>query len=119
VLLAAGVVPVLFVQNLAALAAVVFIAGFGISPMLISGNALVQELVDPTRLTEGLTWIGSGIGIGVSAGAALAGAAVDAAGAQRGFAVPVIAGVLAAVLVLACSRWLRPAVDAGLPTPPA
>ena len=113
VLLALGVIPVLFVQNLAALAVVVFIAGFGISPMLISGNALVQELVAPARLTEGLTWIGSGIGIGVSAGAALAGAAVDAIGAQRGFAVPVIAGVLAAVLVLACARWLRATVDAG------
>jgi MFS family permease len=108
VLLAAGVVPVLFVQNLAQMAVVVFIAGFAISPMLISGNALVQELVDPTRLTEGLTWIGSGIGIGVSAGAAIAGAVVDAAGAQGSFSVPVTAGLLAAVLVLTCSRWLRP-----------
>jgi MFS family permease len=108
VLLAVGVVPVLFVQNLAQMAVVVFIAGFAISPMLISGNALVQELVDPTRLTEGLTWIGSGIGIGVSAGAAIAGAVVDAAGAQGSFSVPVTAGLLAAVLVLTCSRWLRP-----------
>jgi MFS family permease len=108
VLLALGVAPLLVVQNLPQMAIVVFIAGFGISPMLISGNALVQELVDPARLTEGLTWTVSGIGIGVSAGAALAGAAVDAAGAQRGFAVPVSAGLLSAVLVLACSRWLRP-----------
>ena len=108
VLLASGVVPLLFVQNLPQMAGVVFIAGFAISPMLISGNALVQELVDPTRLTEGLTWTVSGIGVGVSAGAAISGAAVDAAGAQRAFAVPVSAGVLAAVLVLLCSRWLRP-----------
>jgi MFS family permease len=108
VLLASGVVPLLFVQNLPQMGGVVFVAGFAISPMLISGNALVQELVDPARLTEGLTWTVSGIGVGVSAGAAIAGAAVDAAGAQRAFAVPVSAGVLAAVLVLLCSRWLRP-----------
>ena len=108
VLLALGVVPLLFVQSLPQMAGVVFIAGFGISPMLISGNALVQELVEPTRLTEGLTWTVSGIGIGVSAGAALAGAGVDAVGAQGAFAVPVSAGILAAVLVLLCSRWLRP-----------
>ncbi len=38
-LLAIGVGPLLFVQTLAQMAAVVFIAGFGISPMLISGNA--------------------------------------------------------------------------------
>jgi MFS family permease len=111
VLLALGVVPLLFVQNLPQMAVVVFIAGFAISPMLISGNALVQELVDPARLTEGLTWTASGIGIGASAGAAIAGAAVDAAGAQRAFSVPISAGLLAAVLVLLCSRWLRPAVE--------
>ena len=110
VLLALGVVPLLFVQNLPQLAGVVFVAGFAISPMLISGNGLVQELVDAARLTEGLTWIGSGIGGGVSAGAAIAGAAVDAGGAQRAFSVPISAGLLAAVLVLLCSRWLRPAV---------
>jgi MFS family permease len=108
VLLAVGVAPVLFVQNLLQLAIVVFIAGFAISPMLISGFALVQELVDPARLTEGLTWTGSGIGIGVSLGAAVAGAVVDAVGAGRGFTVPVSAGLLAAVLVMLCSRWLRP-----------
>ena len=45
----------------------------------------------------------------VSVGAALSGAVVDAAGAQRGFAVPAAAGILATVLVLLCSRWLRPA----------
>jgi MFS family permease len=108
VLLAAGVVPILFVQNLPQLGGVVFVAGFAISPMLISGNALAKELVDPTRLTEGLTWMGSGIGIGVSIGAAISGAVVDATDAETGFTVPVSAGVLAAVLVLACSRWLRP-----------
>lgn len=110
VLLACGVFPTLFVQSLPQLAAVIFIAGFAISPMLISGNALVQELVDPTRLTEGLTWIASAIGVGISAGAAISGAMVDAAGAQRAFVVPVSAGAGAAVLVLACSRWLRPSV---------
>jgi MFS family permease len=108
VLLAAGVTPVLFAQNLLQMSIIVFIAGFAISPMLISGFALVQELVDPARLTEGLAWTSSGIGIGVSLGAALAGAVVDAAGAQPAFSVPVSAGLSAAVLVLLCSRWLRP-----------
>lgn len=118
VLLAAGVVPTLFVGTLPALAAVVFVAGFAISPMLISGNALVQELVAPARLTEGLTWTVSGIVIGVSTGAAVSGWAVDLAGARRGFAVPVAAGLLAAIVVLLCSRWLRPLAPADQPPDP-
>ncbi len=68
--------------------------------------------MDRSRLTEALTWTtSSGIGIGISAGAALAGAVVDAAGAERSFTVPVAAGLLVAVLVLLCSRWLRPKAE--------
>lgn len=116
VVLAVGLAPTLFVTDLPALSVVVFLAGFAISPSLISGNALVQELVAPARRTEGLSWIVSGIGIGVSAGAAISGWAAEAFGAQRGFVVPVAAGVLAAVLVWSCSRWLQPA--AGVTTRP-
>jgi predicted MFS family arabinose efflux permease len=100
----------MLVQQVALLAVVVFVAGFAISPMLISGNALVQELVAPTRLTEGLAWIATSIGLGVAAGSALTGAAVDALGAHRAFTVPVVAGLLAAVVVLVFARWLRPVV---------
>jgi MFS family permease len=107
-LLAVGVSPVLLVQSLIQLAVVVFVAGFAISPMLIGGMGLVQELVSPTRLTEGLTWVASTIGIGVSAGSAIAGAAVDAVGAKQAFVVPVGAGALAAVIVLLGAHWLRP-----------
>jgi MFS family permease len=107
-LLAVGVTPVLLVGNLPQLAVVIFVAGFAISPMIISGMGLVQELVAAPRLTEGLTVILSSIGVGVSSGAAIGGAAVDAVGAEQGFAVPVCAGALAAVIVLLGSPWLRP-----------
>jgi predicted MFS family arabinose efflux permease len=89
------------------LAVVVFSAGFAISPMLISGNARVQERVVPTRLTEGLAWLATPIGLGVAAGSAAAGAAVDAIGAHRAFVVPVVSGLLAATVVLVFARWLR------------
>jgi MFS family permease len=110
VLLAIGVAPVMLVQQVVLLAVVVFVAGFAISPMLISGNALVQELVVPTRLTEGLAWIATSIGLGVAAGSAMTGATVDAIGAHRAFVVPVAAGLLAALVVLVFARWLRPSV---------
>jgi MFS family permease len=108
VLLTIGLAPLLLAHNLPQMAIIFFVAGFAISPTLISGNALVQEIVDPARLTEGLTWTNSGIGVGIALGAALAGAVVDAAGTQRGFTVPVLAGLVAAMVVLLSSRRLRP-----------
>jgi MFS family permease len=107
-LLAVGVTPLLLVGNLPELAVIIFVAGFAISPMIVSGMGLVQELVDGSRLTEGLTLVGSAVGLGVSAGAALAGAAVDAVGAERAFAVTVGAGAAGAVIVLAGARLLQP-----------
>ena len=106
VMLAVGVVPVMLVEEVVLLAVVVFVAGFTISPMLISGNALVPELVAPGRLTEGLAWVSTAIGVGVSAGSAVSGVLVDAVGAHRAFVVPVAAGALAAVVALAGSRSL-------------
>jgi MFS family permease len=110
--LAIGVSPLPFVRNLPELAGVVFVAGFAISPMVISGMGVVQELVAPARLTEGITWVSSSIGIGLSAGSALAGNAVDAFGPQHAFVVPVSAGALGTVIVLLGSRWLRPVESA-------
>lgn len=106
-LLAVGVTPVMLVQRVPLLALVVFVAGFAISPMIISGNALVQRLVAPARLTEGLTWVATAISLGAAAGAAASGAAVDAVGAHRAFTVPVAAGLVAALVVVVGARWLR------------
>ena len=58
-----------------ALAAVMFVAGFAIAPTLINGNGLVQDLVPRERLTEGLTWVGTSLGVGVSVGSSIAGRA--------------------------------------------
>jgi predicted MFS family arabinose efflux permease len=107
-LLAAGVTPLAFVDRIVVLSGVVFLAGFAIAPMLISGNQLVQDLVAPDRLTEGLSWVATALGVGVSAGSALSGAVVDAADASTAFLVPAGAGLIATVVVLGGRRWLRP-----------
>lgn len=108
VLLAVGVVPVALVQSVWLLAVVVFVAGFAISPMVIAGNGLVVEVVASSRLTEGLTWVSTAMGVGVAAGAAVAGSVIDSGGAHVAFRVPVGAGLIAVLVVLAGSRWLRP-----------
>ncbi len=106
VLLAAGTAPVALVQSIWALSVVVFVAGFAISPMLIAGNGLVTELVAPGRLTEGLSWVSTTLGAGIAVGAAATGPVIDADGAHVAMRVPVAAGLLAAVVGLAGSRWL-------------
>jgi MFS family permease len=91
----------LAVGSLAVLLPAAFVAGLAIAPVLVSGLSLVESRVSRAALTEALTWVTTGLILGVTAGSALAGAAVDAWGAQRAFVVPALAAVLAALLALA------------------
>ena len=107
VALAVGVSLFVLVNSLWALAAVMFVTGFAIAPTLINGNGLVQEIVPRTRLTEGLTWVGTSLGVGVSIGSSIAGTRIDADGSHGGFLVVVVAGVAALVATLSSLRPLR------------
>ena len=82
----------------AVLAALLFGSGLAISPTLISSVALVEQAVPTGRLTEGISWMTTGLIIGVAPGAALTGATVDGYGASAAFWVPVGGGALAAGL---------------------
>lgn len=110
-MIALGIGAGLFVlvTTLWVLPLVMFVAGLAIAPTIINGNGLVQQLVAPTRLTEGLVWVTTSLGIGVSVGSSVAGARIDAHGARGGFAVVAVAGAVALVATLASVRTLRPA----------
>ena len=95
------------VDSLVSLVAVGFIAGLAIAPVLVSGMSLVESRVSRAALTEALTWVVTGLTIGVTVGSALAGAAVDAWGAETAFAVPALSAALAGVLALAGAPLLR------------
>jgi predicted MFS family arabinose efflux permease len=92
---------VLTVGSLGLLVPVAFVAGLSIAPALVSGTSLVEARVPRSALTEALSWTTTGLTLGVTAGSALAGAAVDAWGAQSAFAVPAAAAGLAGLLALA------------------
>jgi hypothetical protein len=92
-----------------------FLAGLTIAPVLVSGTSLVESRVAPGVLTESLAWTITGLTVGVTAGSAVAGAAVDAWGAQAAFAVPALAAGLAAVLALAGAAMLRTPRPAPVP----
>ncbi|HST65972.1 MAG TPA: MFS transporter [Mycobacteriales bacterium] len=102
--LALVTVPLLAAGNVPALAVVVFLAGFAISPALIAGFALLEQLVPASSRTEGLTWFSTGLGLGVAVAASVSGQVVDASGARTAFAVTVAAGVLSALIALAGAR---------------
>ena len=106
------------VSSLPVLAAVMFVTGFSIAPTLVNGNGLVQELVPHEQLTEGLAWVGTALGIGVSVGSAIAGQAIDHAGSRGGFLVVVASAglaVLATVVALPTLRGDGPVVAAAVP----
>lgn len=104
VLLAVGVVPFALATSILVLALVMAVAGLAISPMIVSGFGLVEETVPNARLTEGLTWATTGVGLGVAIGAGAAGFVIDAAGARPAFVVTLACGASAATIVLLGAR---------------
>lgn len=97
----------LLVGSLPWLVAAAFLAGLAIAPVLVAGMSLVESRVDRRALNEGLTWTSTGLTLGVTGGAALAGAAVDAWGAQDAFLVPALGAAAAGVLALVGAVVLR------------
>jgi predicted MFS family arabinose efflux permease len=67
--------------------------------------ALVENIVPAAKLTEGLTWLVTGLSVGVAIGAASSGWLVDAFGARSGFWVSIGAGVV--VLAAAVQSYRR------------
>lgn len=99
--------PLLWVHNVLTLAAAMFVSGLFFAPTMIIAMGLVENIVPPARLTEGLTWMVTGLGIGVAFGAALAGLAIDAAGITAGFGVTLTAGLVVLLVAAGGYRLMR------------
>ncbi|WP_171162614.1 MFS transporter [Streptomyces sp. I05A-00742] len=111
--MAVSMIPLQLVGNLTSLAVALFFAGLAIAPTMVTTMALVEQYVPRANLTEGMTWTSTGMAVGVALGSSAAGAVVDAAGAGAGYAVPGVAGALAAVGAFLGYRRLRPAPESG------
>ncbi|WP_273793020.1 MFS transporter [Brucella anthropi] len=81
------------------LATAVFLSGIAISPTFITAFGLIERRVPETMLTEGITWVMTGIGIGMALGAFVSGWVVDNFGAANGFWVSVVASFSAVATV--------------------
>ncbi|OPG06859.1 MFS transporter [Streptomyces sp. GKU 895] len=107
--MAVSMIPLLLVGNLPFLAAALFVAGLSIAPTMITTMSLIEQHVPRAQLTEGMTWISTGLAVGVALGSSAAGWVIDAAGAQAGYGVPAVSGAVAvAVGFLGYRRLKRP-----------
>lgn len=105
-IIALTTLPLLVADTVPTLALAVFISGVAISPTFITAFGLIERHVPEAMLTEGVTWVMTGIGIGMALGSFAAGAVVDAFGAQNGFFVSVAAGTIALATVFIGQRSL-------------
>jgi MFS family permease len=90
-------------SSVALLAFAVFLSGVAISPTFITAFGLIERRVPEAMLTEGVTWVMTGIGIGMALGAFVSGWVVDSFGPANGFWVSV-AATIAAVIVIALGQ---------------
>ena len=97
--LAITALPLLIADTVPLLALAVFLSGIAISPTFITAFGLIERRVPEAMLTEGITWVMTGIGIGMALGAFLAGWVVDNFGAQNGFWLSVAAGVAVVIII--------------------
>jgi MFS family permease len=102
--------PLLLVDSLGALVAVIALLGFAVAPYMISNFALAGILVPVHRVSAAMTMLAGATGIGYALGAAIAGRLADAHGHTAAFAVTVCAAALAVVISLAANRALKRAV---------
>jgi MFS family permease len=104
-----GVLPLLYLLagTPAELAVCTFFVGLGVAPTLIASFGLIDSLVPAASLTEGLTWVGTGLSVGYGAGAALVGGIADKHGAHLAFGVPIICALLSAGCAFGLPARLR------------
>ncbi|MFI6733066.1 MFS transporter [Nonomuraea sp. NPDC050451] len=102
-----GLIPIMFIGDARIMAAALFLAGFAISPTLITGFSLTERLVPPSLLTEGMAWISTSIGFGVAVGAWAGGRLTEMFGASNAYAFSWGSAILAAVVGIGGSGLLR------------
>ena len=98
--------PLLYVAAVVPLALAVLVAGLFFAPTMIVAMSLIERQVPAHRVTEGMTWLLAGLNVGVAAGAASSGQAVDRMGPSAGFVVALGAGGLVLISALMASRAL-------------
>lgn len=100
-----AVLPILS-PNVYILSGTLLVAGMSFAPTMVVVMNLGTIIIPASRITEGLTWMTTGISIGVALGGVSAGLVIDAYGAQAGFGIAIVAGLTMVLIVLGGLRTL-------------
>ncbi|SNB74658.1 MULTISPECIES: MFS transporter [unclassified Agrobacterium] len=92
--------------SVALLAFAVFLSGVAISPIFITSFGLIERRVPESMLTESVTWVMTGIGIGMALGAFISGWVIDNFGPDNGFWVSVAASLSTVAIITLGQRSL-------------
>ncbi|MEU0484868.1 MFS transporter [Streptosporangium sp. NPDC006013] len=104
---AVGLTPITLIDDVRVMAGALFLAGLAISPTVITGYSLTEQLVPAHLLTEGMAWISTSVGFGVAIGAWAGGRLTDAFGASNAYGFSFVCALLAVAIGVGGSAWLR------------
>jgi MFS family permease len=93
--------------NLVTLTCCIYLSGMTIAPTLIAGFSLLEAQAQRGRRTEAISWLSSGISVGVAVGASVVGFIIDAHGPRVGYAFAACCGAGSALTCLLGLRRLR------------
>jgi predicted MFS family arabinose efflux permease len=102
----AGVCTFWAMPDLLVLTCMIYLCGMTIAPTLIAGYSLMESQALPGRTTEAMSWLSTGISVGVASGATAAGFVLDAFGPRWGYAFAACCGTTAVLLCLGGLRRL-------------
>ncbi|MGW6483948.1 hypothetical protein ACWGDS_39955 [Streptomyces sp. NPDC055059] len=102
--LAAASLPLTILDAPLPLSLALALTGFAVPPLLVLSSVLAESMVPRAALTQAFTWLNSASAAGSAGAAAVAGQAVDTAGAHGGFAVAAAATAGMAVLAAVGGR---------------
>lgn len=118
VVVATGTTLALVSTNMWWMSAVLFVAGLGTAPTFAAFSSIVSATVRFSETAEAYGWIGTGQLVGVATGSALAGVAIDAAGAHGAILVSVLLIGIAALGGAACVHWIPDLRGRAIEPPP-
>lgn len=97
----AGVCTFWVMPNLLLLTSVIYLCGMTIAPTLIAGYSLLEAQAAPGRTTEAMSWLTTGISVGVACGAMAVGFILDAFGPRWGYGFAACSGGASVIWCLA------------------
>ena len=108
-LLAAGLVPLLFVSSIGEAIPLMIVSGFALAPAGTVLYGLIDDLAPAGTATEAFTWMVTAISSGVAGGSALGGTLVSGGHPHRGLVATVAGAAAAAAIAYLARPVFRPA----------